>query len=303
MNLKGIHFLLTYTCNYACDHCFLYCSPNSKGTFTLLQINSILTEATKIGTIEWLYFEGGEPFLFYPIMLEAMKIAKSHGFKIGLVTNSYWATSIEDAEIWLKPISEIGIDSMDISDDLFHSDEIINNFASNARQAANNLEIPNISITIETPTVEEGIDKEQDKGKPVIGGGAMFRGRAAEKLTGGLPTRPWKELKSCPYEDLVELGRVHLDPFGNVHACQGLSIGNAFKTPLSKLIANYNADNHPICSPLIKGGPAELAIQYGLEHEDSYVDECHFCYEMRLKLIDKFPEFLCPRQVYGLENE
>ena len=303
MNLKGIHFLLTYTCNYTCEHCFLYCSPNSKGTFTLDQIRSILLEATKIGTVEWIYFEGGEPFLFYPIMLEGMKLAKSLSFKIGLVTNSYWATSIEDAEIWLKPLSEIGIDSADISDDLFHSDETINALANHARQAANNLRIPNISITIESPTVEEGIDKDHDKGNPVIGGGAMFRGRAAEKLTEWLPTRDWRELKSCPYEDLVELGRIHLDPFGNVQICQGLSIGNAFKTPLSKLITNYNPNDHPICSPLIKGGPAELATQFGLDHEDSYVDECHFCYEMRLKLIDKFPDFLCPRQVYGLESE
>ena len=29
--LTGIHFILTYTCNFECDHCFLYCSPKSKG--------------------------------------------------------------------------------------------------------------------------------------------------------------------------------------------------------------------------------------------------------------------------------
>jgi hypothetical protein len=138
----------------------------------------------------------------------------------------------------------------------------------------------------------------------VIGGGAMFRGRAVEKLIDSLPTRPWNEFISCPYEDLVNLGRVHLDPFGNVQICQGLSIGNAFKTPLSKIIADYNnGDKHPICSSLIRGGPAELANRYRLEHEDEYVDECHMCYKMRLKLIDKFPEFLCPKQVYGLENQ
>jgi organic radical activating enzyme len=303
MNLKGIHFLLTYTCNYTCDHCFLYCSPNSQGTLSLDQIKQILDDATEIGTIETIYFEGGEAFLFYPIMLEGMRFAKKKGFKIGLVTNSYWATNVKDAEIWLRPIREIGIESMELSDDLFHFDDKFDNLAKNARIAAENLGISVFSITIETPTVQEGIDKDHEKGKPVIGGGAMFRGRAVEKLIEGLPTRPWNELNSCPYEDLVNLGRIHLDPFGNVQICQGLSIGNAFKTPLSKMIADYNGDNHPICSSLIKGGPAELANQYGLEHEDSYVDECHMCYKMRLKLIDKFPEFLCPKQVYGLENQ
>ena len=57
--LNDIHFLLTYTCNYECDHCFLYCSPQSKGTFTLEQIKNVLDEAVKTGKIEWIYFEGG----------------------------------------------------------------------------------------------------------------------------------------------------------------------------------------------------------------------------------------------------
>jgi MoaA/NifB/PqqE/SkfB family radical SAM enzyme len=29
--MNGIHFLLTYTCNFECDHCFLYCGPKSQG--------------------------------------------------------------------------------------------------------------------------------------------------------------------------------------------------------------------------------------------------------------------------------
>lgn len=27
--LTGVHLLLTYTCNFACDHCFLYCGPEA----------------------------------------------------------------------------------------------------------------------------------------------------------------------------------------------------------------------------------------------------------------------------------
>ena len=301
--INGIHFILTYACNYTCDHCFLYCGPNSQGTFKLNQIKQILDEAVKIGAIEWIYFEGGEPFLYYPIMIEGLRLAKERGFKLGVVTNSYWATSVKDAEIWLRPISEIGIDSIDISDDLFHFGKEINNLAKNAKLASQNLDIPSCSINIETPTIKEGINKEHDKGTRVIGGGAMFRGRAVENLIAGLPKQPWDNLTECPYEDLINLGRIHLDPFGNVQICQGISIGNAWKTPLSELINNYVPDNHPICSYLIRGGPSELAKRYNVRHDDSYVDECHFCYDVRLKLINKFPKYLCPRQVYGLDEE
>jgi len=299
--LTGIHFLLTYMCNLECDHCFVYSGPHAKGTFTLDQIRKVLDEATKIGTIKWIYFEGGEPFLFYPIMIEGIKIACNMGFKVGVITNAYYATSEEDVEIWFEPFCELGISDLSISDDSFHYEEEKDNPAKRAFAVAKRLGLPADSICIGKPTVEIGINKEQEKGAPVIGGGAMFRGRAVEKLVEGLPQRRWEEFTECPYEDLEEPKRVHIDSYGNVHLCQGLIMGNMWKNPLSILVKNYNADSHPICWPLVRGGPALLAKEYNVEHEDKYVDACHFCYLVRLALIDRFPQYLAPRQVYGLE--
>jgi len=301
--LNGIHFLLTYKCNYECDHCFLYCGPHSEGTFTLKQIRAVLDEAVKIGTIEWIYFEGGEPFLFYPIMLEGIKLANEKGFKIGIVTNSYWATCTEDAEVWLKSLSDLGVKDFTVSDDEFHFEKKDDNLSKVARSAANKLNLPTSSISINEPTVEMGHEKEHEKGKQIIGGGAMFRGRAVETLTEGLPQRSWNEMVECPYEDLEGLGRIHVDPFGNAQICQGLSIGNFWVSPLSELVKNYHAESHPICSPLIRGGPAQLVKEYEVKHKDTYVDECHLCFLTRLALIDKFPKYLTPRQVYGLEEK
>jgi hypothetical protein len=51
---------------------------------------------------------------------------------------------------------------------------------------------------------------------------------------------------------------------------------------------------------LIRGGPAELARHYGIAHEEGYVDECHMCWEVRKALIDRFPQYLAPKQVYGI---
>jgi organic radical activating enzyme len=298
--LRGIHFLLTFACNFECDHCFLYCGPDSEGTFALKQVREVLDEAVKVGTIEMVYFEGGEPFLFYPLMVESIRIARDVGFTTGIVTNAYWATSEEDAALWLSPLVDLELADLSVSDDSFHHGEEQDNRAKRALAAAKRLGMPADTICIEEPTIEMSVDRDQDKGAPVIGGGAMFRGRAVEKLLGGLPTRPWEELTECPYEDLGDPGRVHLDPYGHVHICQGLSMGNMWETPLSTLVQNYDPDSHPICGPLLRGGPAFLAMEYGVEHEDKYVDECHFCYLLRLALIDRFPQHLAPRQVYGL---
>ena len=300
--LTGIHFLLTYICNFECDHCFLYCGPNSKGTFTLEQIRTVLEEAVKIGTIEWIYFEGGEPFLFYPLMVEGVKLAYKMGFKIGIVTNSYWATCSEDAELWLKALTDLGVKDFTVSNDEFHFENKDNNLSKVAKNAAEKLNLPTSSISINEPQVEMRFDTEYEKGKPVIGGGVTFRGRAVDKLIEGLPRRKWFELKECPYEDLKGLGRIHVDPFGNAHICQGLSIGNFWETPLSELVKNYDPENHPICGPLYRGGPTQLVKDYGIAHEDTYVDECHMCYKARLSLIDKYPQYLAPKQVYGLDK-
>jgi hypothetical protein len=299
--LTGIHFLLTYACNYECDHCFLYCGPHSEGTFTLAQVRNVLTEAAKIETVEEVYFEGGEAFLYYPLLVESVRIARGMGFEAGIVTNAYWATSVEDAVLWLKPLNEAGLSSITMSDDSFHGGDGEDSPAKAALAAARQVGMPASSICIEEPTVETTYAEGGEKGTPVIGGGAMFRGRAVEKLTEGLPRRRWDALVECPHEELEDPGRVHVDSFGNVHLCQGLSMGNMWETPLSKLVKQHNAGSHPICGPLLRGGPALLAKEYNVEHEDGYVDECHFCYLVRLALLDRFPQYLAPRQVYGLE--
>jgi len=301
--LTGIHCLLTYKCNLECDHCFLYSGPHAEGTMTLPQIRNVLDESRRIGSVQWIYFEGGEPFLFYPSMLEGVRLARDLGFKVGIVTNGYGAVSEEDAEVWLRPLAELGVGYLSISDDSFHYGEGADSPAKRALAAARKLGIPSSPICIQKPFVEAMPGQGQDRGNPVIGGGAMFKGRAVEKLTAGLPRRPWQELTQCPHEDLQSPSRVHVDQYGHVHVCQGLSMGNMWQRPLSVLALEYEADSHPICGPLAKGGPALLAKKYDVDHEGEYVDECHFCYLVRRSLVDRFPEYLAPKQVYGLEEK
>ena len=139
-----------------------------------------------------------------------------------------------------------------------------------------------------------------DKGQPVTGGRVLFKGRAAEKLTLGLPSRSWQDLTTCPHEELARPERVHVDAYGNVQVCQGISIGNMRSTPLSELVLGYDGSRHPIAGPLIEGGPARLVELFRLEVADTYVDECHLCYVVRKSLLPTFPQYLAPVQVYGL---
>lgn len=297
--LTGIHFLLSYMCNLECDHCFLFCSPQSKGTFTVNQVKEVLKELQEIGTINEVCFEGGEPFLFYPLLVECVRLANSKGFKTAIETNTYWATTEEDAELWLRPLSKSGLSMLEVSDDTFHHGEEVANSAKRASSAAQKIGIDVDSICINKPMIENS--KERAKGEPIYLGGPKLRGRAIEKLTKGLPGRSWEHFTECPFEDLRHPKRVHIDSFGNVHLCQGLSMGNMWEAALSDLVHNYDPDVHPISGPLLRGGPAQLAREYGIRHDHEYVDACHMCTKICLELIDKFPKHIAPRQVYGLE--
>ncbi|MGD9200434.1 MAG: hypothetical protein PVI26_02625, partial [Chitinispirillia bacterium] len=172
--------------------------------------------------------------------------------------------------------------------------------AKYAIAAAENLGMPTYSLRKTKPQVNQNTEATQEKGKPEISGGIKLRGRAVEKYADSLPGICREELKECPYEDLEDPKRVHIDAYGHVQICQGISIGNCWKTPLSQLIRNYEALKHPVCGPLIRGGPICLLKEYNLGLKEEYVDECHLCYAARLELLDKFPDYLAPRQVYGI---
>jgi MoaA/NifB/PqqE/SkfB family radical SAM enzyme len=297
MNLTGLHLLLTYQCNYECDHCFTWGSPDQTGVMTLAQVRDIYRQAHELRTIRQIYLEGGEPFLYYPIMVKAAQEAAQQGFSVGIVTNDYWATTVEDAIEWLKPLAGI-VQDLSISTDLFHYDEVMSTYARNALAAAEELSIPTGTLICEAPEGAAGYPT-QSQGEPVESGDIMFKGRAAVKLIEGIARRPWRELTECPYEKLDDPGRVHVDPEGNLHPCQGLLMGNLFERPLSEIVNTYNPQAHPIAGPLLAGGPAALVERYGLPHEEAYVDACHLCYTARDVLRERFPEYLGPRQMYG----
>lgn len=299
--ISGIHIILTYICNYECDHCFVYGGPQAKGTFTLGQLESVMSEIEKIKSIEWIYFEGGEPFLFYPLLIEGLRMAHELGYKTGVVTNGYWAISERDAELWLKPMHQTGISSLDISDDMFHSDDGRSETTDFAVIIAKRLSIPVGNIYIQKPAIKVKDGNKKSRGEPIVGGEVKFRGRAVEKLSKGLLLKNWESFHECPYEDLANPKRVHLDPYGNTHICQGISIGNFWELPLSVIIGSYNVNSHPICQPLFNGGPTLLAMKYGLPEQKEYADACHLCYKARSELLYRYPEYLTPRQLYGLD--
>jgi len=299
MRLTSLHLILTYQCTFECDHCFVWGSPWQEGTMQYGDIQSILYQAKTLGTIDWIYFEGGEPTILYPILLKSVQTAHSAGFNVGLVSNAFWATSQEDAVIWLQSFKYL-VQDFSISSDLYHYSEKLSRQAQFAAAAAAELGIPTGVISIASPDIKL---TSPSSGMLLPGESClMYRGRAAVKLAHRTTHHPWAEYDSCPHEDLVEPGRVHIDPLGNIHICQGISLGNIFQKPLIDIVDDYSPHTHPILATLHQGGPAALVEKYEVPHEEAYADACHLCYSTRIALRDQFPDILTPDQVYGVYN-
>lgn len=289
MQLTGLHFLLTYRCTFACDHCFVWGSPYQAGVMTPLEITGYLAQAQAAGSIKTIFFEGGEPFLYPGILAGGLRQAVDLGFQTGIVSNAFWATSPEAALSVLTPLAG-SLHALTLSSDLFHYAEEVSPQLRNAQTAAAQLGIATSVISV---------------ARPEDGPGVMYRGRAAVLLAPRAARQPgnlraWDSFTTCPHEDLANPRRVHLDPFGNIHICHGIVPGNLGQVQLADLCARYDPANHPILGPLIEAGPSGLVQAFHLPHAPEYVDACQLCYAARLALRPRFADALTPDAIYGI---
>jgi hypothetical protein len=301
VRLEGIHFLVTYRCTYACDHCFVWGSPDAEETMTLAQLTSVIDQGAELGLTD-VYFEGGEPTLAYPIVLAAAKHARGRGLDVGVVSNCFWATSLEDAKVWLAPFAELGLADLSLSSYAYFVEDANEEQLRNAVLAAQALGIPTSVLEVGAPA---------DIGVPGACSGdvgeVMHKGRAAVALAPAHASRPPETLTTCPFEDLDDPGRAHVGPDGELQVCQGIGAGNVFAggDGLRRVLDAYDPHARPVIREILVGGPWALAQAAGHTPARShYADECHLCYEVRaaLRAAGRHLEVLAPGQCYA-ENE
>ena len=294
VELKSVHLLLTYKCDGECDHCFVWSSPHSPGTMTLAQMDEILRQASEISSVDAAFFEGGEPFLFYPLLLKGVELAEDRGFDAGIVSNAYWAEDADDAILWLEPLAERGLSSLSLSADDYHGEKESARRVANAKRAAERLGIEVGVLRVKRLDVGADAASEDDAGD------VYFRGRAAVKLVDKVQLKAASSMTSCP-EEPPNISRVHVDAYGNVLFCQGISLGNLNDVPLKTMFSGLAPMSHPFIGPLASGGPAALSEALSVRAEEVYADACHMCYDIRCKLRSegRFASVLQPDQLYG----
>jgi hypothetical protein len=279
-SLASVHFLITYGCSAECDHCFLWGSPHRDASMTAEQVDDFLHQIVSLKTVTSVCAEGGESFTCYPVLIHFLRRAAAHGLSASALTNASWVTSRQRAEERISELIGAGLTQLGISTDQWHQRHVPVERADTLLElcAAAGLE----AARMETPLEN-----------------VMFRGRAAQRLAPGMPTRPAEEFTVCPHEKLDAPSRVHLDCYGRLHLCQGLCVGAGAPTEAA---AEYDPTGHPIVRVLMQGGPYALgryAADSGFELAPAYVDACHLCYRAREFLRLRFPDLLGPDEMYG----
>jgi len=297
--LTKLHILLTYNCSLKCKHCYVYSSQRAAGKISLSQISYILNEALQILGVSWIYFGGGEPFTQYPMLLKAVQRARKKGFEVGVSTNGYFARNVDTGIRFLRPLAEMGVKNLRISNDNLHYKKPETSPAKHTLEAAAKLGLPTTLVRVSFPGESQSYQDGGEIATMVIDKRLMFTGRAAETISDWKPDNDWRGFEVCPRKDLGDPDELYIDAYGYVQICPGIAIGNICEKPLHAIIKGFIPFEHDLIRYLLRQGPAGVIRNFNLQSTKKFVEPCHCCYSVRGELIDRFPEIIAPRHVYG----
>jgi hypothetical protein len=279
-------------CNIKCRHCAPECGPSLKSAWNVDLLKKCITDAAKLENLQKrLHFAGGEPFLYFPQMLELCAHARSSGFASTVVTNGFWAKKPERAKGMFRRLADAGMFSVELSTDIFHQEHIP---IVIIRQAIQVLKSTGLSIVLRVVTTRRHTVSDTMRqfstddldGIEVLGSPAVPMGRALLEVQDEEFYRSVDGARGC-CERLLNL-TVRSD--GSVFPCcagseenPSLALGNLSDAPLDALVRR--AELNLTIKRLIHSGPAsffDLLRTVGLGHKirPSYTNICHACTEL-----------------------
>ena len=135
-----VGLLLTERCNIACAHCWLGTRPDATD-MSFEMAKKYIDQISKISSVKWISFTGGEPFLIPDALNALVGYASSKGFMTECVTNGSWAKTSENSLKALTFLKEAGLNVLNLSVDSFHQEFISFNNVRNCFEAAKSLEL------------------------------------------------------------------------------------------------------------------------------------------------------------------
>ena len=129
--MRKIAFGYSTRCNVRCEHCVASHETPVIRTMELAQAKAVIGELARAG-VGGISFSAGEPFLYFPEMVELVTLCHQHGIYSRIVTNSFWAKSDEAANRLVAELLAKGLCQLRLSYSRWHQKNINREYVVNA---------------------------------------------------------------------------------------------------------------------------------------------------------------------------
>ena len=323
--------ILSYKCNAACRHCMYGCSPAwdaewiSKSDLELIldrlagKIIPSPIGIDKISVNHGLHFSGGEPFLNYSLLLDAVKIASYLKIPSTFVeTNCFWCRNDDVTIEKLQLLKQNGLKGILISVNPYYAEYVPFERTERCIRLAYEIFRENVIVyqyeyyylfkelgIIDRISLDQYLKLVNQRN--IADQVELFlMGKAVTQLADYYPKFPANIFFEQPCRPpFFRFWHNHFDNYGNLIPgyCGGISLGNWHY--LGQLIEEgIDIDNCPVLESLIEDEFKNLyyfACDYGYKEDSAgYLSKCDLCLSIRKHLIKKkkFKE-LQPLQFYN----
>lgn len=284
--------MLGNKCTASCPHCATFSSPEDESLLQQEQVYSLLEEAHQLSKKQKrlsVCFTGGEPFLYFDQLVQAVNYAHLKGATVSVVTNGFWATCEKDTRDRVNHLKNAGLSLIALSCDLFHFQYVpfdnIRRVIIETKECGIKIALKNTIIKgspragdifkeLEDIIIDRSISIDETRCLP------LGRGR-------NIPAEEFIYDKNMPDQKCGGIGNFTIDSHGNLYPCcvpdwpALLCLGNIYQNSLPELMDK--AHNSCLLGILIRKGPSyfvpflqKAGFDFSQKH---YINTCHLCNE------------------------
>lgn len=273
----------------------------------------------RIGVNYGLHFTGGEPFLNFDILVNAVQIAHELCIPSTFVeTNSFWCVDDEGTRDKLTELKHTGLHGILISVNPFILEQVPFERTERAVRIGREVFHDNVITYQEYFYAQfkrlgfrgalsfEQYTQGTDPRSLLENVELLPMGRATYALSHLYAKYPAREFfhESCR-EELTSGRHVHVDNYCNYMTgyCGGISLGDA--RDIDSICQGIDLDQRPILDALVTDLKMlfDLGVKefHYMQREEGYISKCHLCIDVRRQIAQETDEFeeLRPRDFYS----
>jgi MoaA/NifB/PqqE/SkfB family radical SAM enzyme len=314
MSLRSLYILLTNYCPLNCAHCAIHDQAQKRCDLNMDIVEQLIHDSSTQQFSISIISGGGEPMAVKETVLTRILQASSKGnLYPKMTTNSYWATSFDEACYRLRPLVDSGLRHLVLSVSESHQEYVKYDNILNAVRAANTLnlkcELYVSTLNIRTNPLQSILQhfKEHHHIPPLIHAGYYFipfgNAEANFDLSDFQLTDIANLQGACPSAG----NNICVHPSGAVTFCamvfaphvNALHVGNVYHDHLADIM--QKVENNKLIQWLSEYGIVALKElvekNTDIRFANQYVNICHLCCELL-----RNPKVLQFLQCIGLIN-